>query len=224
MRKKNSVLIMAILSIALLCVCLCMKPAVSEQPIQSERVETVELIQAPAEEASETLKAESDVLADTVEEPAPQRELTAEELRIRFANMLNLNFCYNANFESDEMMAVCCAISLNDYADDLYGYGIGVGQNLVESFAENFYGAALNFEEIEFENKIDGYVLLPQYSVGTQNHTVVSVTPTDDGFLVVSSVELYYGGDDVETGFAVSQFRTAPESEFGFNLVSCELS
>ena len=51
MRKKNSVLIMAILSIALLCVCLCLKPAVSEQPIQNERVETVELIQAPAEEA-----------------------------------------------------------------------------------------------------------------------------------------------------------------------------
>ena len=224
MRKRISVTVTAIISIALLCVCLCLKPTTSDQAIQNERVETVELNQAPAEEASETLKAESDALADTVEEPVPQRELTAEELKIRFTNMLNLNFCYNANFESDEMMAVCCAISLSDYADDLYGYGIGVGQNLVESFAENFYGAALNFEKIEFENKIDGYVLMPQYSVGTQNHTLISVTPIDNGFEVVSSVELYYGGDDVETGFAVSEFRTAPESEFGFNLVSCELS
>ena len=222
MRKRISV--MAVLSIALLCVCLCLKPTASEQPIQNERIETVEAGAAPAEESAETLKAEADEAPDATEVTEPQRELTAEELEIRFTNMLNLNFCYNGNFDSNEMMAVCCAVSLNDYADDLYGYGIGVGQNLVEGFAENFYGVTLSFEEISAENKVDGYILMPQYSVGTQNHTVVSVTPTADGFEVVSSVELYYGGNDIETGFAISNFKIAPESEFGFNLISCELS
>ncbi len=224
MRKRISVTVMAVVSAILLCVCLGLKPVAFKQPTPSERIETVELGVATAEESTETLQVETTDSADTVEVAEPLCELTAEELEIRFTNMLSLNYCYNGNFESNEMMAVCSAISLKDYADDLYGYGIGVGQNLVESFAENFYGEALNFDELEFKNGIDGYVLLPQYSVGTQNHTIVSVTPTADGFEVVSSVELYYGGNDIETCFAVSEFIAEPSSQFGFNLVSCELS
>lgn len=223
MRRRILSTLLAIFSVAAFCVCLCLKPINATQPIIDERLETVELVISPAEETAETVKTEASTSDEANNTSEPKRELTAEELTVRFTNMLNLNYCYNANFQSAEMMAVCSAISLNDYADDLYGYGIGVGQHLVVGFAENFYGVTLNFEEIELENSVNGYVLMPQYSIGTQNHRIISITPTDDGYEVVSEVEFYYGGNDVEISFASSVFKTASSSEFGFILAACEL-
>ncbi len=222
MRKQIIGSILAVLSTAVLCACICLTPAVNTAPVQTVEVETVETAVAPAEETVETFKAE-EAIAET-EQLASERELDEEELAIRFTNMLNLNFCYNDNFKNAQMTAVCSAISLSDYATDIPGLGIGVGQHLVEEFAESFYGIKLDTQSIECEDIVDGYVMTPQYSVGTQSHTIVSVTETDGGFEVVSTVELYYGGDDADTVLATSVFKKAPSSQFGFNLISCELS
>lgn len=229
MYKRTFHSILAVLSVGIFCAVLCLSPSMTHtaDPIGFETVETVN---TPTEEATDDIKTETvpePTLpeVDVEDEPA-EREFTEDELKIRFTNMLNLNYCYNDNFKNTEMLAICSAVSLNDYAADIPGYGIGVGRHLVTGFAESFYGVVLNFDEIAFEDEdeVEGYVMSPQYSVGTQSHTVVSITETEDGYEVLSTLNIYYGGDDTEFCIVNSVFKKAPSSEFGFNLVSAELS
>lgn len=227
MRKRTFQSILAVLSVGILCAVLCLSPAMTHSA-DSVGFETVETVITPAEDATDNVKTEAvpePALPEVeVEDEPVEREFTEDELKIRFTNMLNLNYCYNGNFRNPEMLAVCSAISLDDYAADIPGYGIGVGRHLVTGFAESFYGVVLNFDEITFEDEVEGYVMSPQYSVGTQSHTVVSITETEDGYEVLSTLNIYYGGDDTEFCIVNSVFKKAPSSEFGFNLISAELS
>lgn len=170
--------------------------------------------------------AENDVLVTTNDE-APISEAVAfdeEYLLKRFASMLNINYCYGNGFYDTEQLASAAAVTLSDYAADLPGVGLAVNSVLVEGFVESFYGVECDIDKLSFEGTPEGYVSAPVGSVATQIHSVQSVYETEEGFEVMSLVEFYYGGDDVEISVARSVFVIAPESEFGFHLISCELA
>ncbi len=168
---------------------------------------------------------------NTVEEtgkPVKTETATAVEIEIspekQFLNMLNLNFCYGDTFKSPEQIAVSSAISLRDYAVDIPGYGINVCKILTEGFIKSFYGKDLDLTNVKTEYAPEGFIALPCYEVGTQNHNIISVTETNDGeFEVVSSVTFVYGGYDTEIYTAVSHFVKNTDSEYGFNLLDCDL-
>lgn len=142
----------------------------------------------------------------------------------QFLNMLNLNFCYGDAFRAIDRIAVNSAISLRDYAVDVPGYGINVGKVLAEGFIKSFYGKDVDLDPVKTEFAPEGFIALPCYEVGTQNHSIISVTEAADGqFEVVSSVTFIYGGYDTETYTAISHFVKNPESEYGFNLLDCTL-
>lgn len=168
------------------------------------------------EETAKPVKTETVETTETVD-----TDISPEE---QFLNMLNLNFCYGDTFKSPEQIAVSSAISLRDYAVDIPGYGINVGKVLAEGFIKSFYGKDVDLTDVETEYAPEGFIALPCYEVGTQNHSIISVTETADGqFEVVSSVTFIYGGYDTETYTAVSHFAKNPESEYGFNLLDCTL-
>ncbi len=168
---------------------------------------------------------------NTVEEPEKHLSVeTPEAVDIdispeeQFLNMLNINFCYGDTFKSPEQIAVSSAISLRDYAVDIPGYGINVCKILTEGFIKSFYGKDVDLTDVETEYAPEGFVALPCYEVGTQDHSIISVTATADGqFEVVSSVTFIYGGYDAETYIAVSHFTKNTDSEYGFNLLDCTL-
>ncbi len=139
-------------------------------------------------------------------------------------NMLNLNFCYTDAFNVTERMAVAAAISLKDYAADIPGYGICVSKTLTLGFIKSFYGIDLNLDDVNTEYAPEGFIALPCYEVGTQNHEIVSITETEDGrFEVVSTVTFIYGGYASDFCTAVSHFVKNEASEYGFNLLDCTL-
>ncbi len=148
-------------------------------------------------------------------------EISPEE---QFLNMLNLNFCYGNAFETIDRIAVSSAISLRDYAVDIPGYGINVSKVLAEGFIKSFYGKDVDLDPVKTDFAPEGFIALPCYEVGTQDHRIISVTETADGqFEVVSSVTFIYGGYDAETYTAVSHFAKNTDSEYGFNLLDCTL-
>lgn len=168
---------------------------------------------------------------NTVEEPekyvpveSPETvdsDISPEE---QFLNMLNLNFCYGDNFKTIDRIAVSSAISLRDYAVDIPGYGINVSKILAEGFIKSFYGKVVDLTNVKTDFAPEGFIALPCYEVGTQDHRIISVTETVDGqFEVVSSVTFIYGGYDAETYTAVSHFVKNTDSEYGFNLLDCTL-
>ena len=168
---------------------------------------------------------------NTVEEtakPVKTETVTTVETEIspeeQFLNMLNLNFCYGDTFKSPEQIAVSSAISLRDYAVDIPGYGIDVCKILTEGFIKSFYGKDVDLTNVKTEFAPEGFIALPCYEVGTQNHSIISITETSGGeFEVVSSVTFIYGGYDTETYTAVSHFVKNTDSEYGFNLLDCDL-
>lgn len=152
-----------------------------------------------------------------------QTEYTPEQLELRLISMLNMNYCYGKSFDSPEKMASAAAVSLIDFASDIPGYGICVNKSLISGFTESFYGVKLDCSEINTENAPEGTLATPCTEVGTQYHKTVSITETDDGYEVITQVTFYYGGDDIEVRFARSVFAENRESQFGFNIISCEL-
>lgn len=220
MRKTTIGSVLAILSMVCLCLCLVLSPVTNEaSTFEAEQVYTAPITVAPADEDVETVKAVEPELEETSAKP----ELDSEQLEAHFTKMLDLNYCYGASFDNPEMMAACSAISLMDYAADVHGYGIGVNQNLVKSFVKSFYGVELDEQPLSFDESPEGYVMTPALEVGTQTHTVLSITETEQGYEVMSTVMMYYGGDDCDICLVKSVFSVADGSEFGFNLISCEL-
>ena len=138
-------------------------------------------------------------------------ELTTEEYLTAMANM---NYCFGYNFDNTETMAQCAALSLIDYAVDIEGVGLCVNVNLVAAFIKSFYGIDVDVELLAYEEAPKGYVLLPQYESATMVHSPISVTEKGDKVVLITLVELYFGGDDIETHLAKTEFVKTDASEF----------
>ncbi len=214
MSKRNILQFTAFLSVLLLCAVLFLSlnlttPAVADDSAAvCETVITVDEVAAPTEQAVET---------------PVIKEYTEEQLKVRFASMLNLNRCYDSAFDDLQGVAEASALALFDYSTDIMGYDLCVNTCLVEGFAKSFYGVSLTEECLNSTDAPNGYFAMPVFEGGTQLHKVVSITQNGDVYEVFSQVTTYYGGDDTEDSLAKSTFVADSESEFGFNLTYCEI-
>ncbi len=149
--------------------------------------------------------------------------MSDEQLANRFVSMLNINNAFNDALEDEKMMVVCSAVSLSEYAQDVVGYGLCVNTCLAEGFAESFYGKKLSGTGYGDAEVLKGYIALPQMGMDINVHTLVSFDLTDDGYEVLSCMRSYDGGEEYATCLVKSLFVRNSASEFGFNLVSCEV-
>ncbi len=148
-------------------------------------------------------------------------EPSSEQLLL---NMLNLNYCYTNAFKSTECIAIASAVSLRDYATDIPGYGLSVSKVLCAGFIKSFYGKELDLSTVKTEYAPEGFIALPCYEVGSQDHEIVSVTHLENGEIeVISTVTFTYGGYDADSYTAVSHFIESSASEYGFFLLECSL-
>lgn len=140
-------------------------------------------------------------------------------LEARLTNMLNINYCYGSSFSLDSGMITAASVTLADFADDLPDRGLCLSAALLEGFIKNFYG-----NDTDIYSLCDGGLYeIPCMEVGTQCHEIISVTESGDSLEVISRVTFYYGGSDLTEAAARSVFVKASESDFGYNLKSCEL-
>lgn len=220
MRKKISLLVSAVLSACVLCVCLIASPksANYKNTDNGITVYNAPVATAPVNEAS---RAEVLEACEQKEELSDKKVLSENDFGARFIKMLNINYCYGDSFDDMQKMVDASAITLRDYSADVLGYGLCVNDILVEGFAESFYGVSVETKTAKMLPK--GYVAVPEIEVATQYHELVSFAETNGVFEVITNLTFYYGGDDIETSVAVSRFVRNLDSEFGFNLLSCDI-
>lgn len=156
-----------------------------------------------------------DAGAEAKEEKA---EITAEKL----AAMLDINYCYNKSFDSDEALRGCAAMSLSEYSTDFDGYGFCVSSAFLDAFVNDFYGKML-FEYDSADSAPEGYVAVPECESGTFCHIPVSLKETDGVFEIITRMEYYDGGNDRDSHLVKSRFIENGDSAFGVNLVFSEI-
>lgn len=215
MKKRILLGISAILSAVCLLASVFTVPSVP----QTEK-STVIIEVAPAAQSVEN---EIEALPEATQDKTVGEKETEIPLEKKLLSMLNVNYCYADAFLSDERMAVMSAITLSDYSTDIPGYGICVNKALIDGFAKSFYGVELELDSVKTDCAPEGFVALPCYEVGSQSHEIVSVTATENGYEVISTVTFYYSSYDIDVYSATSLFVKDSESEFGFNLKSCSL-
>lgn len=218
MRKKLVLLVSAVLSLCVLCVCLAVSPKNTTFKISDNgvTVHNAPVATAPVNEVTEAQAVE-------VSEIEEEKVLSPDDFGTRFVKMLNINYCYGESFGDMQKVVDASAITLRDYSADVLGYGLCVNDILVEGFAESFYGVNVEFDSRARRLSPEGYIAIPEVELATQYHELVSFTENEGVFEVITNVTFYYGGDDVETSVAVSHFVRNCDSEFGFNLLSCNI-
>lgn len=224
MQRKFILTVLSIVSICTLCFALCFVPSVQSDSVEKVAEEVLDVYLTDVGGQGPITENLIDTKQDSVEVEAPETdgyEYSADYLERRFSSMLNINYCYGAAFKDAERIAVASALTLKDYATDIPGVGLAVNTALVEGFAKSFYGAEAGVLVCDSINT--DRVSLYEGTVDTQIHNVVSVEKSDLGYEVFSTVEFYDGGDNAELCFCKSVFVPDSESEFGFNLIFCEL-
>lgn len=149
----------------------------------------------------------------------------AEEAAVesRLLTMLNMNYCYGEVFEDATAVAERVAVTLADYATEVGDAGFCVNNALISAFIYDFYGIAADLDNQSIETGPAGYTAVPNAEIGTMVHTPVSIVENGDIITVVSCVEIYFGGNDMETFLAKSKFKVNPQSAYGYNLIASEL-
>lgn len=205
-------------AVLLLCVFVPVGETVTEKITVDEEIPT--LVTAAKNETvlTEQVGAENVKLAKTV-----SAEPDEEWLKARFIGMLNLNYCYNSALENEDSLVKCAAWSLADYSQDKIGYGLCVSAYLIEGFVESFYGVYVDAEKLFDEDAPEGYISLPRMEMETGFHSIVSIDKVSDGYEVLTCLCSYAGGEEYETCLVKSKFTENPDSQFGYNLVFCEV-
>ena len=212
--------LLSAISVAVLLLC-AFVPAgkISQKPVTvDENIPT--LVTAAANEvvfAEQNENTVTDSKAKIVAEP------DEEWLKARFLGMLNLNYCYNNSLNNVDSLAKCAAWSLADFSQDEIGYGRCVSAYLVEGFVESFYGVDIDAEDLVDDQAPKGYISLPKMEKETGCHSIVSFEKTADGYELLTCFYGYAGGEEYDTCLVKSKFVENANSEFGFNLVFCEV-
>lgn len=145
-----------------------------------------------------------------------------EVQQVRFANMLNHNFVYDSDFDSEEAIVNNAMLSMLDLSDD----GEFISQQYVEGFVEDMYGVRITDKQsinADFPQK-DGYYYIIPRGFATYDHEIIKVSQNEDGsFLVESDVTVCAHDDEPITLTAKSLFVKNENSAFGYNIISCDL-
>lgn len=150
---------------------------------------------------------------------------SSKVLQARFLNMLNHNSVYNDNFNSVEDIvnaSVPELLNMRDPVHDSY-----IAESYVRDYVYNMYGVEIeDFSDINSDSPhLDGYVYIIPRGFSVFSHKIDSVSLNEDGsFTVVTSVSIDSHDGDSVSRKAVSLFVKNEHSQFGYNIISSEIS
>lgn len=150
---------------------------------------------------------------------------SSKVLQARFLNMLNHNSVYNDNFNSVEDIvnaSVPELLNMRDPVHDSY-----IAESYVRDYVYNMYGVEIeDFSDINSDfPHLDGYVYIIPRGFSVFSHKIDSVSLNEDGsFTVVTSVSIDSHDGDSVSRKAVSLFVKNERSQFGYNIISSEIS
>lgn len=159
----------------------------------------------------EAKKADSDLVLDL------------EQVSEKAEAMLNLNYCYNSSFEEIEGIINATALTLSEYLLDDGAHGLCINAELAKGFIKEFYGKEVDLSELEGVDAPQGYIAINITESVSLNHNIVSVQNINGQYTVVSSMKMYFGGDDMETVLVKTEFTENAQSQYGLNLIYSEI-
>lgn len=138
-------------------------------------------------------------------------------MKARFENMLNHNYVYNTDFESDLLIIENSILALLDKAEDGQ-----IDKGLVLGFIAGMYGRQVDATtaEYDFAPADEGkFVVLPR-GYDDYEHVVTSIEVIDGGYKVVSEVTVYPCDGFEYLASCETAFVENEGSSFGYNIVS----
>lgn len=157
------------------------------------------------------------------QEEAPAATVTDKALAARFTNMLNRNYCYNADYESTQVMTDNAVIALLDKRDtENPDY---ISEALLKSFVNDMYGIGVTEITDDAAVHKDGFVYITPRGFTSYSHTITGVTENEDGsFSVASTVTVNPHDDDEFITTADTLFIPNTSSVFGYSIIYSNLS
>ena len=152
--------------------------------------------------------------------PAATDAAVEKALAARFTNMLNHNYLYDDDFNSDRSVIENSMLALLDHAEN-----DELDQNLVLSFIANLYGRTVdpNAAIYDFLPASPGkFAILPR-GYSTISHQVTEMEENEGGYLVQSIMTVQPHDGAAYTIKAQTVFVKNETSSFGYNLVSSNL-
>ena len=169
------------------------------------------------------------LIAPSVTQVSQVSAATPEEIKFnanqaRFLNMLNHNFVYNSDFDSEDVLVNNSALALLDLRDSTNEDYIS--ETYVKGFVKDMYGVEV--EDMSALNvdypQIDGFLYIIPRGYTSYDHTIVSVEENEDGsFTVKSDVTIVDHDGVTEVHQAESLFVVNAESAFGYNMIYCNI-
>lgn len=151
-----------------------------------------------------------------------QPEISTEE---KLIGLLNLNHCFNDDFNENEILIEGTQISLLDFSvvtdDATY-----INRLLVESFIENFYGKNVSTEGFGDAgySMPETYMKIASKGYATVFHTLISMNVDEMGNCTLVTCLNFYNHDATkDTCLCKSVFVKNDSSAYGYNLVKCEI-
>lgn len=139
----------------------------------------------------------------------------------RFENILNSNFAFGDELSSVSELLLASQLSLLSKAQE------GVLDNgEIITFLKDMYGIDPSLYADEGKEVIspDGVTEILPRGFSLYTHKITGFHSNEDGtFTVYSDVEVENHDGEKEIKEAVSRFVPAPQSRFGYHLISCEL-
>ncbi len=139
----------------------------------------------------------------------------------RFENMLNSNFAFGDELSSVSQLLLASEISLLSKAQD----GV-LGNSELIAFVKDMYGIDPSVYADEGKEVLceDGVTRILPRGFSLYSHKITDFHENEDGtYTVYSDVEIENHDGEKEVKEAVSRFAPAPQSRFGYYLISCEL-
>ncbi len=162
--------------------------------------------------------------AATMTESQPTAPSTPDPVRVleaRFLNMLNHNFAYGSDFESEEALVDSAVIALLDYETDSF-----IPESYVQDYLVNMYGVEIeNISQMHSQFSYrEGYVYVIPRGYSVYQHVIDSITENEDGsYTVVTGVSISAHDGEIINANAVSLFVKNEKSVFGYQILSSDI-
>lgn len=127
----------------------------------------------------------------------------------RFENMLEHNHCFGSDFQNDDALVFSASVTLKQHVSEGK-----IDANLANAFIFDMYGIELSNDEF--------YDIVPRgYSV--YEYTVTDFAYNGDGTITANANVVVNPDTEAEKMSATATFFVDGTSNFGYNLISCEL-
>ena len=160
-------------------------------------------------------------VSESVEDTTVIESVASNVQKARFENMLDHNYLYGEDFESDKIMIENSILALLDKSENGQ-----IEQGLVLGFIAGMYGRQVDpsAAEYEFLSADDGMFAILARGYDAYDHTITEVEEIEGGYLVSSDVTVSPSDGFPFTVTAKSIFVENEGSAFGYNLTASFLS